>query len=48
MTAEGVRIFAGSRSWPYTAGDFVGLKDAKSVDRDTSKILAQLDKLPRG
>ena len=48
MTAEGVRIFAGSASWPYRAGDFVGLKDAKSLDRDASKVLAQLDKLPRG
>ncbi|RYC33114.1 hypothetical protein D3273_04360 [Lichenibacterium minor] len=48
MTADGVRVFAGSSSWPFTAGDFVGLKDAKSFDRDTSKVLAQLDKLPRG
>ncbi len=48
MTAEGVRIFAGSSSWPYTAGDFVALKDSKNVDRDTSKELALLDKAPRG
>lgn len=48
MTADGVRIFAGSSSWPYTANDFVELKQAKNVDRDTSRILAQLDKLPRG
>jgi hypothetical protein len=48
MTADGVRVFAGSSSWPYTAGDFVILKDAKNIDRDTSRVLAQLDKLPRG
>lgn len=48
MTADGVRIFAGSSSWPYTAGDFVVLKDAKNVDHDTSKVLALLDKAPRG
>ena len=48
MMADGVRIFAGSSSWPYRAGDFVGLKNAKNVDRDTSKVLAQLDRLPRG
>ena len=48
MTADGVRIFAGSSSWPYTAGDFVSLRDAKNVDRDASKTFAQLDKLPRG
>lgn len=48
MTADGVRVFAGSSSWPYTAGDFVVLKDAKNLDRDTSKVLAQLDKAPRG
>lgn len=48
MTADGVRIFAGSSSWPYAASDFVALNQAKNVDRDTSKVLAQLDKLPRG
>ncbi len=48
MTAEGIRIFAGSSSWPYTSGDFVSVKDAKNVDRDASKMFAQLDKLPRG
>ena len=48
MTAKGVRIFVGSASWPYTAMDFVGLKDAKNVERGASKLLAQLDRLPRG
>ncbi|WP_129217147.1 hypothetical protein [Lichenibacterium ramalinae] len=48
MTAKGVRIFAGSSSWPYSERDFVGLTDASQVSKDTSKVLAQLDKLPRG
>jgi hypothetical protein len=48
MTAKGVRIFAGSSSWPYSERDFVGLTDASQVSKDTSRILAQLDKLPRG
>lgn len=48
MTADGVRIFAGSNSWPYKANDFVVLKDAKNLDRDTSKLLAELDRPPRG
>jgi hypothetical protein len=48
MTADGVRIFAGSSSWPYVARDFVQLKDSKSIDRDTWNVLAQLDRAPRG
>ena len=48
MTAKGVRIFAGSSSWPYSDGDFVALRDAGPVNKDMSKVLAQLDKLPRG
>ncbi|MGI4765805.1 MAG: hypothetical protein ACRYGP_12225 [Janthinobacterium lividum] len=47
MTAEGVRIFAGSISWPYTAGDFVALATAKDLNRDTVKVLAEVDRLPR-
>ena len=48
MMAQGIRVFAGSNSWPYTPGDFVGLDDAKHLSRDTTKVLVQLDKLPRG
>ena len=48
MTATGVRVFAGSSSWPYSPKDFVALGDSKQISRDTSKVLAQLDKLPRG
>lgn len=48
MMASGVRVFAGSTSWPYAAKDFVALGDAKLLSRDTSKVLAQLDKVPRG
>ena len=48
MTAKGVRIFAGSSSWPYAESDFVALTDSGEVSKTTSKVLAQLDKLPRG
>lgn len=48
MTAKGVRIFAGSSSWPYSERDFVGITEARQVSRDTSRVLAQLDKMPRG
>ena len=48
MTAKGVRIFAGSSNWPYAESDFVGLAESGQVSRTTSKVLAQLDKLPRG
>lgn len=48
MTAKGIRIFAGSTSWPYTPGDFVRLDAAGHLGKDTSKVLAQLDRLPRG
>ncbi len=48
MTAQGVRIFAGSNSWPYSPKDFVMLGNARDLNTDTSKVLAQIDKLPRG
>lgn len=48
MTADGVRIFSGSSSWPYTAGDFVALATAKDINRDTVKVLTEVDRLPRG
>lgn len=48
MTADGVRIFAGSSSWPYAAGDFVALTKAMDLNRDSAKALAEVDRLPRG
>lgn len=48
MTADGIRIFAGSKSWPYSADDFVSLGDATHLSKDTTKVLAQLDRMPRG
>lgn len=48
MTADGIRIFAGSSSWPYAPQDFVSLNDAGRLSRDTSKVLAALDRAPRG
>ena len=48
MTARGLRVFAGSNAWPYSAGDFVSLDDARQFSRDMTKVLAQLDRVPRG
>ncbi len=48
MTAHGIRIFAGSSSWPYAPDDFVSLEQAGRMNKDTSKVLAQLDRMPRG
>ena len=47
MTANGVRIFAGSSAWPYTAADFVPLANAKNISKDDAAVLASLDRLPR-
>jgi hypothetical protein len=48
MTSKGIRIFAGSNSWPYVPQDFVSLAEADHMSQDTSKVLAQLDRAPRG
>ena len=47
MMRDGVRVFAGSASWPYRPTDFVRLDDARQLGRNTSEVLAQLDKAPR-
>ena len=47
MMADGIRIFAGSRSWPYAKSDFVGLDKAHDLSRETVKVLAELNTLPR-
>ena len=48
MTADGIRVFAGSATWPYTKADFVDLATAKNLSKDTAKVLAEVDRLPRG
>ncbi len=48
MTSQGIRVFAGSSSWPYVPQDFVSLDDAGRLSQDTSKVLAELDRAPRG
>ena len=48
MTADGVRVFAGSASWPYTKTDFIDLASAKDLNKDSSKMLAEVNSLPRG
>ena len=47
MMAKGMRIFVGSKSWPYTDADFVSLVDAGRVDPAVQKALAELERLPR-
>jgi hypothetical protein len=48
MTADGIRVFAGSAAWPYTKADFVDLAAAKDLSKDTVKVLAEVDRLPHG
>ncbi len=47
MTVKGMRIFAGSRSWPYSERDFVTVADAGRLDKGLQKTLLALDSLPR-
>ncbi len=48
MTVKGIRIFAGSNSWPYQDSDFVALADARQLDKGLQKILLAIDRMPRG
>ena len=48
MTADGIRVFAGSATWPYTRADFIDLAAAKDLNKDTVKVLAEVNRLPRG
>jgi len=48
MMADGIHVFAGSNAWPYTNDDFVSLSAARHMDRATAKVLAAIDRLPRG
>lgn len=48
MMADGIRVFAGSASWPYTKADFIDLASAKDLNKDISKVLAEVNSLPRG
>lgn len=47
MTADGIRVFAGSRSWPYAKSDFVPIAQARDLSRDAVQVLAGLDSAPR-
>ncbi len=46
MTTKGIRIFAGSNSWPYQASDFVALSNARQMDKGMQKVLLDLDRMP--
>ena len=49
MTADGLRIFVGSNSWPHTSDDFVAIaKSGRDVSKTTEKVLAGLDRRPGG
>ena len=45
MTAKGIRIFAGSSSWPYREDDFVAISAAGRMDKGYQKVLLDLDRL---
>ena len=47
MMADGLRVFAGSKSWPYRATDFRSLDGGKRFGRETSRFFAALDRVPR-
>ncbi len=48
MMADGIHIFAGSSTWPYTNADFVSLGAARDISRTTGEVLATIDRAPRG
>ncbi len=43
MTTRGMRVFNGSRSWPYTDQDFVALASARQMRPEISKELHLMD-----
>ena len=47
MTAHGIRVFAGSNSWPYQNSDFIALADAPHLNKSQQAMLLDLDRLPR-
>jgi hypothetical protein len=47
MTYSGIRIFMGTRNWPYTPQDFKALASVKVMDPHLRKTLAEIDGLPR-
>jgi len=48
MMSGGIRIFAGSGALPHASSDFVGLTASKDLGKDLTKVLAEVDRLPRG
>ncbi len=44
MTTSGIRIFAGSSSWPYRQSDFVAIADAGHMNGSYQKALLVLDR----
>ena len=47
MTATGLKVFNGSRSWPYTEGDFVAIASSGRTANGLRKELTAIDKASR-
>lgn len=47
MTATGLKVFNGSRSWPYTEDDFVAIASSGRMASGLRKELTALDKASR-
>lgn len=47
MTATGLKVFHGSRSWPYAEGDFVAIAASGRMSSGIRKELTALDKASR-
>lgn len=47
MTPTGLKVFNGSRSWPYTSGDFAGIAASGRMAGSVRKELTALDKASR-
>ena len=47
MTAQGIRIFVGSRSTPYRNEDFVAVAETDGLPRKVEKALLAIDRVPR-
>ena len=47
MTGKGLRIFDGSRTFPYRPADFTALAMTRSLDRSARKALVDYDQNPK-
>lgn len=47
MTTAGMRVFAGSNSFPYSESDFVAVSTKEGVSKDVAKTLIAMDRVSR-